>query len=409
MAGARADVSRLRAGSVTLRGMDDVGVYIRWECELLSVENGARGVSATYRNAHGEEEEVTAAFLVGCDGAHSTVREQLGLHLTGDTEPQTFFVADVRLDSEVINRKEGYMNLTDEGFVMLFGLDGDRHYRIIGILPAELKDRQDVTFADVRQVIKEQLRTPVTILEEMWFSTYRVHSRMTDTFSVGRCFLAGDASHIHTPAGGQGMNTGIQDAYNLAWKLAYALGGCTDSRLLPSYSEERMANARHLLATTDREFRFMASADQWTTFLRLHVFPFVVKVFTTTHIGNKEAFAALSQLGISYPDSPLTVPSTLGAVSAGDRMPHFVTESGSSIYEWIHAPEYKLLWFGPEAILEQFKLDDLPVPRFAIETIPEVFGGESEFFVVLRPDNHIAYLGDDPDEVRGAILYAPER
>ena len=170
-----------------------------------------------------------------------------------------------------------------------------------------------------------------------------------------------------------------------------------------------MANARHLLATTDREFRFMASADQWTTFLRLHVFPFVVKVFTTTHIGNKEAFAALSQLGISYPDSPLTVPSTLGAVSAGDRMPHFVTESGSSIYEWIHAPEYKLLWFGPEAILEQFKLDDLPVPRFAIETIPEVFGGESEFFVVLRPDNHIAYLGDDPDEVRGAILYAPER
>ncbi len=385
--------------------MDREGVYIRWECELLSVENGDDEVRATYRDAHGEQQVLVARYLVGCDGAGSTVRHQLGLHFDGDTEAHTFYVADVRIDSAVINKKEGYLNLTEGGLVLLFGLEGDRHYRIIGVLPEHLTGRSDVTFADVRDTIREQVRTPLTFLEESWFSTYRVHSRMAETFHAGRCFLAGDASHVHTPAGGQGMNTGIQDAYNLAWKLAFVLQGRSRSSLLDTYNQERMANARHLLATTDREFRFMMGGDQWTAFLRMYVFPFVVKVFTTTHIGNKEAFAALAQLSITYPDSALTIPGTLGSVSAGDRMPDFVTQNGHSIYRFLHQPDYKLLWFGPEATLEQYELD-LPVPRFPVESVPEVFGGETEFFVVLRPDNHIAYLGDDVEEVRRAVAVA---
>jgi flavin-dependent dehydrogenase len=327
------------------------------------------------------------------------VRRQLGLSYEGKTEQKTFYVADVRIQSELINKKEGYINLTANGFVLLFGLEGQQHYRIIGVMPDKLERKAGTEFADLRENIKKQLKTPVEFVEEMGFSTYKVHRRMAEEFVTGRCFLAGDASRIHSPAGGLGLNSGIQDAYNLAWKLAFAVNGKGGTETLASYNQERKAVARQLLATSDLEFDFMTGEQPWLGFLKLHVFPFFVKMLTTTHLGNKQAFSTLAQLSIAYPESPLTEPGRLGPISAGDRLPYFITAAGNSVFDDIRSSDYKLLWFGPATLLEQFDLGGVSQPPVIFEELQDVFGGEFEFFVVLRPDNHIAYIGDDLDKV----------
>jgi 2-polyprenyl-6-methoxyphenol hydroxylase-like FAD-dependent oxidoreductase len=397
-------IEQSKTETILVEHLNKVSADIRWGSELLEVLTEATDeVSVTYRDANGQTESLSGAYLVGCDGARSTVRHQLGLAFEGNTDEKTFYVADVRMESSLINKKEGYMNLAAKGFVLLFGLEGDRHYRIIGVVPEEHEDRKNLTFADLRDTIKDQLKTPVDFLEEIWFSTYKVHSRMAESFVQGRCFLAGDAGHIHTPAGGQGMNTGIQDAYNLAWKLAFVLNGKSSPDILESYNQERMANAKNLLATTDREFDFMMGDQPWIGFLKLHVFPLAIKLLTTTHYGNKLGFSALAQLSISYPESSLTIPGSMGSVTAGDRMPNFNVARGVSVYNQLQAPEYKLFWFGPAAVMEQYDLSGLNGQVHIVEDAPDAFGGEGEFFAVLRPDNHIAYLGDDLEEVRRAF------
>ncbi|WP_020567568.1 FAD-dependent monooxygenase [Neolewinella persica] len=393
------NIEQEKTEAILINYLDRHGVTVNRGEELLTVKNGADRVTVTCRDEEGKISTLTADYLVGCDGARSTVRQQLGLTYEGKTEAKTFYVADVRIQSDLINKKEGYLNLTAKGFVLLFGLEGDRHYRIVGLLPDDQQNKETTTFADVREFIGGQLKTPVKFEEEMGFFTYKVHRRIASKFYDGRCFLAGGASHIHTPAGGLGMNSGIHEANNLAWKLSFALQEKGQPELLESYNQERMAVARQLLATSDLEFDFMTGEQPWLGFLKLNVFPFFVKMLTTTRLGNKQAFSSLAQLSISYPDSPLTEPGRLAAVSAGDRLPYFITPSGNSVFDEIRSDDYKLLWFGPAALLEQFDLSSVTQKPIVFEKLQDVFGGEFEFFVVLRPDNHIAYLGDDLEKV----------
>jgi 2-polyprenyl-6-methoxyphenol hydroxylase-like FAD-dependent oxidoreductase len=393
------NIEQAKTEAILINYLHQHDVSINRGEELITVDNGADRVSVTCRDDEGRTSTLTGHFLVGCDGARSTVRRQLGVSYAGKTEQKTFYVADVRIQSELINKKEGYINLTAGGFVLLFGLEGNQHYRIIGVLPDELDRKAGTVFADLRQYIKKQLKTPVEFIEEMGFSTYKVHRRMAEEFVTGRCFLAGDASRIHSPAGGLGLNSGIQDAYNLAWKLAFALNGKAGTETLSSYNHERKAVAKQLLANSDLEFDFMTGDKPWLGFLKLHVFPFFVKMLTTTQLGNKQAFSSLAQLSIAYPGSPLTKPGKIANISAGERLPYFLTASGKSVFDEINTSDYKLLWFGPAAMLEQFDLSGASQAPFIFEEIPDVFGVEFEFFVVLRPDNHIAYIGDDLEVV----------
>src|SRR5204863_1179745 len=129
-----------------------------------------------------------------------------------------------------------------------FPLKGERRYRIVGVFPEEFdKEEGDILYEEIETRIREEAKLQLDIHDVEWFSTYKVHTRHVSKFSEGRCFLAGDAAHIHSPAGAQGMNTGIQDGYNLAWKMALALQHKTAEKLLETYNEERLANAKHLL------------------------------------------------------------------------------------------------------------------------------------------------------------------
>jgi 2-polyprenyl-6-methoxyphenol hydroxylase-like FAD-dependent oxidoreductase len=372
------------------------GKQVQWNSEFIRLEESGDHVTVTYKDGNGAERQITGDYLVGCDGAKSIVRHQLGLAFEGDTEEELFFVADVKINSATLQPGNAYVNLTDGGFVIFFPMQGEHHYRVIGIVPDEFKSKEELAFDDFKTIIKIQAQFELGFEETFWFSTYRVHSRKANSFGRGRCYIAGDAAHIHTPAGGQGMNTGIQDAYNLAWKLAYVIKGKADPSLLETYSIERVANAEKLLKTTDRAFDLLTTEGIFGRFFRTYMIPFVAAIATKTSFTMRSVFPMISMLSIKYPHSPLTTKSHIGKIHAGDRMPYFL-HKGVSIYEQLKNPGFKLLRFGNAAIPDDLFSDSV---QLHIVGVPAFFEGETDFYIVLRPDNYISYIGRDLAGIR---------
>ena len=222
----------------------------------------------------------------------------------------------------------------------------------------------------------------------------------------GRCFIAGDAAHIHTPAGGQGMNTGIQDAYNLAWKIAYTLKEGVSAKILETYDSERTENAKHLLQTTDRMFDIMSGINRFWNFLRLNFFPTMLKWITKSELLKKRFFPLISQIGIRYPNSNLTIKSSIGKVQGGDRMHYFVFSNGTQIFQYLTEPSFKLLFFGDpnKNSFDDFADVKLKLTKHSFLEIPKnLFGTEKDFYILLRPDNHISYIGKEISHCRNLI------
>jgi hypothetical protein len=284
-------------------------------------------------------------------------------------------------------------------------MPGEKRWRIVGAFPEGMnKDEGEIRFEEIEARIKEEAELDLDITRVDWFSTYKVHTRHVERFSSGRCFLAGDSAHIHTPAGGQGMNTGIQDAYNLAWKLALVVKGAAAERILDSYNEERLPNAKRLLQTTDRMFNLAAGTDWLLNLIRTTIFPPMAKFILSIDAVKKRFFPLISQIGISYRESSLSVHDGDGAfeVKAGDRMPYFLLD-GHSVYDKLRAPKFHLLTFSnghddvdyrqaTEAIVSQHAdlLDQYLVPLNP--QVAETFGADKPFQVLLRPDNYVGYI-----------------
>jgi 2-polyprenyl-6-methoxyphenol hydroxylase-like FAD-dependent oxidoreductase len=382
------------------------GKNICWNYEYSHCEQGTDSVIAYFTRPDGQQRRVEASFLVGCDGAGSPVRNQLGLPFEGSTEAKLFYVADVRLKSPAIDREELFMYMIPKGFVLFFPMEGAGHYRIVGVVPGSegtKSENRQISFDDIAPFIKKQIITPIEFVEINWFSTYKVHTRKAGAFSKGRCFIAGDAAHIHTPAGGQGMNTGIQDAYNLAWKMAFSIKGLANDTLLESYSTERTANAKHLLQTTDRMFDIMSGVNPFWNFVRLNLFPPFLHLVTNSEYIRKKAFPLISMTGISYPRSFLTVRSSIGKVRAGDRMHYFIFSDGRDIFSFLTDPAFKLLFFGDKSqgasrdlAAGQSGHSKIPLKYMTFTEIPTaIFGRAANFYILLRPDNHISYIGNE--------------
>jgi 2-polyprenyl-6-methoxyphenol hydroxylase-like FAD-dependent oxidoreductase len=310
-----------RAGVVVERGVEVIG---------FSAGGGASdGVRVELRDAAGAASSVvTAGYLAGCDGAHSIVRRQLDLGFDGGTYAHLFYVADVRAHGPMMDG-ELHVALDDADFLAVFplsGASGDApRARLIGTVRAAAADEttadaraRALTWDDVSQDLLRRLRIDVD--QVSWFSTYRVHHRVARQFRSGRAFLLGDAAHVHSPVGGQGMNTGLGDAVNLAWKLAAVLAGRADESLLDSYQPERIAFARQLVATTDRMFTAATSATALARFVRLVLLPGLLPTVFRLPATRRLMFRTVSQIGIHYRDSPLSA-GHAGGVHAGDRLP----------------------------------------------------------------------------------------
>jgi len=213
----------------------------------------------------------------------------------------------------------------------------------------------------------------------------------------GHCFIAGDAAHIHTPAGGQGMNTGIQDAYNLAWKIACRIKGEVNDEVVKSYNTERLENANRLLQTTDRAFDIMSGVNPFWNFIRLRFFSLFLSSLAKSRLLKRKFFPVISQTGIAYRKSYLTSESSLGKMKSGDRIHYFVLSNGRNIFSYLTQPVFKLLYFGTHPIDSPAQHGRIKFSFIYFNEIPEsLFKDISGVYILLRPDNHISYIGEEP-------------
>jgi 2-polyprenyl-6-methoxyphenol hydroxylase-like FAD-dependent oxidoreductase len=324
------------------------GKDVIWNTTVEHLVQSDDGVTVVGSGADGEAHEFRAKFGVGCDGAKSKVRTELGLTFEGSTFERIFYVADVVIDWELPHNGLGVC-LAPDAFILFFPMHGgEKHFRIVGVFPEDADELEgDVLYAAIEKHVIEESKLRMDITAVNWFSSYKVHTRRVNSFSAGRGFVAGDAAHIHSPAGGQGMNTGIQDAYNLGWKLAAVLKGIAGPGLLDSYNEERLENAQRLLETTDRLFQLGAGSEWYISLLRTMVFPKVAGFAIGFESVRKFFFPLISQIGINYRDCRLSEHQGDRGfeVKAGDRMPYLLIE-GQSIYDRLREPKFHLLYFA---------------------------------------------------------------
>lgn len=378
---------------------------VLWRTELQSVSQTDAGVTVQVILPDGATQTIESKYLVGCDGPKSPTRHALGLAFEGSTFERMFYVADAQIDWH-LSHDGLHVCLSEGSFVLFFPLKGEQRYRIVGVFPeAFAKDEGDVLYAEIERRIQEEARLDLAIHNVEWFSTYNVHTRHASQFSVGRCFLAGDAAHIHSPVGAQGMNTGIQDGYNLAWKMALVLQGKADEKLLGTYSEERLENAKHLLQTTDRAFQVAAGSSWLLNFVRMNVLPISAKYILSFDAVKQFIFPLISQIGINYRHSSLSqhAGDAKFSVKSGDRMPYFLFND-ESIYDKLRQPKFHLLVFldeqgGVPALKTELESQYAELVDFnAIPLNPQVakaFGVNHPFSVLLRPDNYIGFLSTE--------------
>ncbi|MCX4669452.1 FAD-dependent oxidoreductase [Streptomyces sp. NBC_01381] len=336
------------------------GRDVEFGAELSGLTQDGEGVTAHLSDGR----TVRAAYAVAADGGRSTVRAALGIGMTGETvDPHPILVADVRIPA--LDRDNWHMfapTADGTGFLAICPLPGTQDFQ----LTAQFTDgtAPDTSLDGVRAVVAARTHLAADdVTEVRWASDFRPRAAMANRFRDGRVFLAGDAAHVHSPAGGQGLNTSVQDAYNLGWKLGAVLRGGAPEALLDTYEEERLPNAAQMLGLSTR-----------------------------IHRGEERRGAATRQLGLGYRDSSLTAETRTGlaegALRAGDRAPDG-PYAGRRLFDAFRGPHFTLLTVGTDAELPL--LDDELVHTCRIDAYPPY--GKGLFLV--RPDGYVGWAGED--------------
>ncbi|QJR09768.1 6-methylpretetramide 4-monooxygenase [Usitatibacter rugosus] len=382
----------------------DWNVAVEWNTELTALEQHTDHASATLKMPDGTSRTLDAAWIAGCDGAHSAVRELNGIAFPGAPYEHVFYVADVEMTGTMVP-DEVNVYLWRAGFHLFFPMRGKDHWRIVGIVPEGMRERKDLGFDDVVPSIQGESESALSFRTCSWFSTYRIHHRSAERFRDRRCFVLGDAAHIHSPVGAQGMNTGLQDAYNLAWKLALVVQGRAPESMIDTYAEERMPVAKRLLDTTDRAFRVVVS-DSWLAgLLRTHVLARVAAMAMSNRRIQRAAFLTVSQTGIHYRGRSLSTDLAglpHGAPHAGDRFPwlRLKLRAGGAVEDVFALDDTRchLLVFGQPlpkdlpsyaGLLEAHEIPDDP----ANDAVLAESGIAKPSFYLVRPDGHIGLCG----------------
>lgn len=386
--------------------LERLGVRVERDTELLAFTDHGHLINARLRGPDGREEHCQAFYLAGCDGARSTVRKTLGTGFPGGTYQQVFYVADVEADGPSIDGQL-HVDLDDADFLAVFPLAHSGRARLIGTVRDERAEHpENLRFEDVSQRAMHQLKVNVTQVN--WFSTYKVHHRVAEQFRQGRVFLLGDAAHVHSPAGGQGMNTGIGDAINLAWKLAAVLSGKSAESLLDSYEIERMEFARRLVATTDRVFSF-ATADGPVAYLvRTRLAPLLLPKITAFDSAREFLFRTVSQITLNYRGMPLSA-GGVGPVHGGDRLP-WVRDGEHDNFDSLEYLGWQVHVYGVTSNAVQDWCAEHRVPLRVFDWCPAHAraGLARNALYLLRPDTYVA-LAERSADPRVLERYFRER
>jgi 2-polyprenyl-6-methoxyphenol hydroxylase-like FAD-dependent oxidoreductase len=384
----------------------EAGVTVERQVELLGFEDTGDRIRARLAAAGGTEETCEAAYLAGCDGARSTVRETLGIGFPGGTYAHLFYVADVEAKGPVVDG-DLHGSLDEADFLAIFPLKGAGRVRIVGAIRKDAEGNHErLTWNDVSKHLIQ--RMGIDVQRVNWFSTYQVHHRVADRFQKGRAFLLGDAAHIHSPVGGQGMNTGIGDAVNLAWKLAEVTRERAAAALLDTYEPERIAFARRLVASTDRAFTVITSDGPFARRVRVNVVPVVLPILIRFRAVQRLMFRTISQTAVHYRGSRLSV-GRAGRVHGGDRLP-WVELGTDDNFRPLESLAWQVHVYGTPtpAIVEACRKRGLPLRTFAWRSGMRQAGLARDVVYLVRPDGYVA-LADGAASTRTLETYLDER
>lgn len=379
--------------------LQEAGISVEWGVTLRSFEDSGTGVRAVLER-DGVDEMCEASYLVGCDGGHSAVRQGLKLDFPGGTYAQLFYVADVKIAGGF--KRDIFGNLGVGGLALMFPVRTSGMQRLIGTVPQELGGRTELTFEDLREYVEPLL--DVRVEQVNWFSIYHVHHRVAARFRVGRVFIAGDAGHIHSPAGGQGMNTGIGDAVNLSWKLADVIKGRAAESILDTYESERFAFARRLVDTTDKAFKGMVGQGWAGRFLRTWLVPTFMPTMTKSSLVRHLMFRTISQIRIRYRSSALSE-GKAGRIQGGDRLPWVSAEGGN--FRPLTSLDWQVHVYGEatQSLKSTAAEFDLRVHEFGWTEAAHGAGLKQNAAYLVRPDGYVAaaFPEQNPAEIRGYL------
>jgi 2-polyprenyl-6-methoxyphenol hydroxylase-like FAD-dependent oxidoreductase len=392
---------------------------VYWETALISLKQTAANVEAQLQNGD-KLSSITSDWVIGADGAHSKVRKQLNIPFTGDTYNHVFYLADIELQDDKVDNAQVSLFMAKNGIAGFFPMPEANRFRVIGNLPDRLDKKEDLQLEEVLPGINQICGFSLAVKHNYWFTIYRLHHRMADKFREQRCFLVGDAAHIHSPVGAQGMNTGLQDAYNLAWKLAGVVNKQIKPAILDSYADERMPVAKSLLKTTDRIFTVIMSDRWYTRLFKAYLLPRLLKYAWSKETVREEGFKRVSQIGNSYRDSAINLHiSQSSKIKAGDRLPYLKVydekkQEETDLHAWCAKPGFTFIVLGKLTETDLFALARWITKNYSgilnfyylpysakNQVVFEAFeiNPNRAKSLIVRPDMYIGFINDKVDMV----------
>jgi 2-polyprenyl-6-methoxyphenol hydroxylase-like FAD-dependent oxidoreductase len=406
------DLPQDKSERIFFQGLVDKGIKVAWQSELIAIEQESQGVMALVKKKNGSQEQIKAHWLIACDGAHSTVRSLIGADFIGASYPQTWWLADLHIDWALPEDKM-VINASPKGPLACFPM-GNSRYRLVLTAP---NDESAPTMADIEQAFHERSSDVAILSDPIWITPFSIHHRQIQQYRHNRLFFAGDAAHIHSPMGGQGLNTGIQDIYNLVWKLALVQKRLSKNTLLDSYHAERYPIGKAVLEKTDRMTKMVLIQNPLLIALRNHF----IRFFSTFSRIRNHLAKDLAELNLSYANSPIV--KKIGkktGIKVGEYLPtmHFknvVERTHLTLEEISEGIKHHLFLFvGLEnrvtkismkaAVLTPKFKDVLDVHLILLDT-PSVYPDSLSLWVDLNQSVHKAFRFDEPT----ALLIRPDK
>ena len=420
-------LSQAETERILLKDLRARGIEVERKTSIGKFEQDREKVTATLEGPSGAETR-TADYIVGCDGAHSEVRKQLGLPFEGGSYASEFVMADTRVKWDLpLDRLMAFVNPGSLG--VLFPLQHSRLSRVLSIRQLEKSETEPATEAttsalatleEIERAFNLASHQNAKLVDPEWVTKFHVHHRSVRQMRVARAFLAGDAGHIHSPVGAQGMNTGLQDAANLAWKLSLVAKGEADGSLLETYHSERWPIAQHLLNFTDRAFALLTTKNETLIAIRSFAMPLAAKVLMAFPAGRRRIFRFISQLAIRYHESEAAREKLSATASekfkrtvrTGHRAPNARFDGDHQLFDAMKGFGFNFLIFSQEALASderttvQAALSKAAVPGatragyvwLAREEAPEAFeryGVDGQAAFLIRPDWYVGYRTDE--------------
>ncbi len=382
--------------------------------QFKSFTQNAEGTTSVLNSRDGSQQTITAKYLVAADGGNSTIRDLLKIPFTGKSYPKPIFIMDCKAKTDFVPGEINFA-FSDSTVAGFFPLSGSR-WRIDGSLPREMESMQTIEFKDVETNLHSWTKLNFTPEDNEWFSVSHSHQKYAGSIKVGNCFLAGDSAHVNTPVGAQGMNTGLQDAFNLAWKLAFVIKQLAKQELLNTYPAERSGISRGFARYADKVFKMMTSTNRIVKFFRMHImklfFSVVFPLLEKRKSFRQMFFKSISQIDIQYKPFLGSYQNTEksfmpGSPKSGYRFPYvdfIFNNKNTDSHHILDATGFTLFVLAEEltpelkSISAKYNLAAVLVKRLpGTNNIYMSLGITNTGYYLIRPDMHIALQSPNMD------------